>query len=109
MAHGVVILECLETPQSEVWARSYGVLSGACCLRTVPSFVSAVVRDSTAQGVTPRSPDSLEGRNSVITCPNGASEESIGMYEKSRCEWNGCLIDLGSRPRSYGRLKPQGP
>ena len=29
MAHGVVILECLRTPQLEVWARSYGVLSGA--------------------------------------------------------------------------------
>ena len=28
MAHGVVILECPTTPQSEVWARSYGVLSG---------------------------------------------------------------------------------
>ena len=28
MAHGVVILECPRTPQSEVWARSYGVLSG---------------------------------------------------------------------------------
>ena len=29
MAHGVVILECPRTPHSEVWARSYGVLSGA--------------------------------------------------------------------------------
>ena len=29
MARGVVILECLRTPQLEVWARSYGVLSGA--------------------------------------------------------------------------------
>ena len=29
MAHGVVILECPRTPQSEMWARSYGVLSGA--------------------------------------------------------------------------------
>ena len=29
MAHGVVILECPRTPQSEVWARSYGVLSEA--------------------------------------------------------------------------------
>ena len=29
MAHGVVILECSRTPQSEVWARSYGVLRGA--------------------------------------------------------------------------------
>ena len=29
MAHGVVILECPRIPQSEQWARSYGVLSGA--------------------------------------------------------------------------------
>ena len=29
MARGVVILECLRTPQLEVWVRSYGVLSGA--------------------------------------------------------------------------------
>ena len=29
MAHGVVILECPRTPQSEVWARSYEVLSRA--------------------------------------------------------------------------------
>ena len=29
MAHGVVILECPRIPQSEVWARSYEVLSGA--------------------------------------------------------------------------------
>ena len=29
MAHGVVILECPRTPQSEVWARSYGILSEA--------------------------------------------------------------------------------
>ena len=28
MAHGIVILECPRTPQLEVWARSYGVLSG---------------------------------------------------------------------------------
>ena len=28
MAHDVVILECPRTPQSKVWARSYGVLSG---------------------------------------------------------------------------------
>ena len=28
MAHGGVILECPRTLQSEVWVRSYGVLSG---------------------------------------------------------------------------------
>ena len=85
MAHGVVILECPRTPQSEVWARSYGVLNGA-LPRTAPSSVSAVVRDSTPQGVMPGSPDSLEGRNSVTTCSNGVSKESIGIYAKSRCQ-----------------------
>ena len=50
------------------------------------SFVSVVVRDSTAQGVTPGSPDSLEGRNSVNSCLNGASEKSIDIYAKSRCQ-----------------------
>ena len=29
MAHGIVILECPRTPQSKVWTKSYGVLSGA--------------------------------------------------------------------------------
>ena len=80
-----------------------------CCLGTAPTSVSAVVRDSTPQGVTPGSPDSLEGRNSVDTCSNGASEESIDIYAKSRCEWIGRLLELEPEPQSYGRLKPQGP
>ena len=79
------------------------------CLGTAPSCVSAVVRDSTPQGVTPGSPDSLERRNSANTCSNGASEESIGIYKKSRCQWSGCLIELEPGPQSYGRLKLQGP
>ena len=106
MAHDVVILECLRTPQSEVWARSYGVLSGARCLGTVPSYVSAVVRDNTPQRVTLGSPDSLEGHNSRNTFPNGASEESIG---KNTCQWSDCLIDLEPGLQSYGRLQPQRP
>ena len=60
----------------------------------MPSSVSAVMRDNTPQGVMPGSPDSLEGRNSVKTCLNGASEESIGIYAKSRCQWSGRAIDL---------------
>ena len=40
------------------------------------------------------SPDSLEGRNSVNTCSIGASEESIGIYSKSKCQWSGCSTDL---------------
>ena len=47
------------------------------------------MRDSTSQGVTPRSPDSLEGRNSVNTCSNRASDESIGIYAKSKWQWKG--------------------
>ena len=57
-----------------------------CYLGTAPITGSVVVRDNTVQGVTPRSPESLEGRNSVNTCVNGASEESIGIYAKSRCQ-----------------------
>ena len=67
------------------------------------------MRNSTPQGVMPGSPDSLEGSNSVNTCSNGASKESIGIYAKNKCQWSGCLIDLEPGPRSYGRLKLQGP
>ena len=79
------------------------------CLGTAPSSVSAVVRDSTPQGVTPGSPESLEGRNAVTTCSNGVSKESIGIYAKNRCQWSGRSTDLEPGPQSYGRLKPQGP
>ena len=64
------------------------------------------MRDSTPQGVTLGSSDSLEGHNSLNTCLNGVSEESIGIYAKSRCQWSGRLIDLELGLRSYGRLKP---
>ena len=67
------------------------------------------MRDNTAQEVTFRSPEAWEGRNSMNTCPNGASEESIGIYAKNKCQWNGCLIHLEPRPQRYGRLKLQGP
>ena len=63
-----------------------------CCLRVASNTGSAVVRDNIVQGVTPGSPKSLEGRNSVNTCPNGASEEFIGIYAKNRCQWSGRLI-----------------
>ena len=79
------------------------------CVGTAPSCVSAVVRDSTPQGVTPGSPDYLEGRNSFDTCSNGASEESIGIYAKSRCQWSGRLIELVRGPQSSGHLKAHGP
>ena len=40
------------------------------------------MRDNTAQGVTPGSPEAWEGCNSVNIFSNGASEESIGIYAK---------------------------
>ena len=67
------------------------------------------MRDNTAQGVTLGSPEAWEGHNSVNTCSNGASEESIGIYAKNRCQWSGSSIDLESGPQRYGRLKLQGP
>ena len=60
--------------------------------------MSAVVRDNTPQRVTPGRPDFLEGCNLVNTYSNGASEESISIYAKSRCQWSGFLIDLKPEP-----------
>ena len=105
MARGFVILECPRTPQSEVWARSYGVLNGA-LPRDSTKQCECCGEGQHTQGVTPGSPDSLEGRNSVNNCSTGASEESIGIYAKSRCQWSGRLIELEPGPQSYGRLKP---
>ena len=79
------------------------------CLKTAPNSMSAMVRDSTPYGVTPRSPDSFEGRNSINTCSNGASAEFISIYAKSRCQWNSRLTNLEPKPISYGRLKLQEP
>ena len=62
------------------------------CLRAAPNTGSAVVRDSTVQGVTLGSPKSLEGRNSMNTYLNGASEKSISIYSKNRCQWSDRLI-----------------
>ena len=97
MVHGVVILECPRTPQSEVWARSYGILSGE-----LPGDSSQLCECCGERQHTPRS-DAREsrffgGRNLVNTCPNGASEESIGIYAKSRCQWSGRLPDLEPKP-----------
>ena len=108
MARGVVILECPRTPQSEGWTRSYGVLNGA-LPRDSAQQCECCGEGQHTQGVTPGNPDSLEGHNSIDTCSNGASEESIGIYAKSRCQWSGRLIDLEPGPQSYDRLKPQGP
>ena len=77
------------------------------CLGTVPSTGSVVVRVRIVQGVKPASPESLEGRNSLNTCPNGASEESISIHAKSRCQWSGCYIKKMLGQGRYGRLKPQ--
>ena len=60
MAHGIVILECPRIPQSKVWARSYGVLSGA-LLRDNAQLCECCGEDNTTQGVTPKSPEAWEG------------------------------------------------
>ena len=79
------------------------------CLGAVPNTKSVVVRDNTVHGVTLGSLESLEGRNSVNTCPNGASEKSIGIYSNSRCQWSGRLIKTKLGRGRYGRLNLQGP
>ena len=76
------------------------------CLGEVPNTESGVVKDNTVQGVMPRSPESLEGHNSVNTCLNGASEESIGIYTKIKCQWSGRLIKTELRQGRYGCLNP---
>ena len=75
-------------------------------LGIAPNIGSVVVRDNTVQGVTPGSPESLEGRNTVKPCWNRASEESIGIYAKNRCQWTSCLIKTKLGLRRYGRLNP---
>ena len=55
-----------------------------------------MVKDNTAHGVTPRSSEAWEGRSSVNTCPIGASEKSISIYAKSRCQWISRSIDWSS-------------
>ena len=79
------------------------------CLGAAPNTESVVVRDSIVQGLTPGSPESLEGHNSRNTCPNEASEESIGIYAKSKCQWNGRSIKTKLGQGRYGFLNPQGP
>ena len=79
-----------------------------CCLGIAPNIGIAVVRDNTVHGVTLESPKSLEGRNSVNICPNGANEESIDIYAKSKCQWIGHSIKIELGQGRYGRLNPQG-
>ena len=52
--------------------------------------MSAVVRDNTAQGVMPGSPEAWEGHNSMNTCSNGTSEKSIGILAK--VDANGMVV-----------------
>ena len=85
MAHGVVILECPRTPQSGVWARIYGVLSEA-LPRDSTQLCECCGEGQHSRGSDARESEAWEGRNSLITCPNGVSEESIGIYVKSKCQ-----------------------
>ena len=43
--------------------------------------------------------------NFLNTCPNGASEESIGIYVKRRWRWSGCLLESDIIQGSYDGLK----
>ena len=52
------------------------------------------------------SPESLKGRNIVNICPNGASEEFIGICEKSRCQWSGRLIKKKAWMRKIWPFEP---
>ena len=79
------------------------------CLGIAPSTKSAMVTVNTVEEVKPGSLKSLEGRNLVNICPNGACEESIGSHAKSRCQWIGCLIKAKLEPRRHDRLNLQGP
>ena len=67
------------------------------------------MKDSTAQGVSPGNSKAWEGHNLVNTCSNGASEESITIYTKNRCQWSGRLIKIEFEQWRYDRLNPQGP
>ena len=58
--------------------------------------------------MTPGSPESLEGRNSASTCPNGTSEESISIYSKSRCHWSGRSIKKRAQTREIWLSEPAG-
>ena len=66
-----------------------------------------MVRDNIVQGVMPRSFESLERHNLVNSCLNGASEESIGMYTKSGCQWSDSSIKIELGRGRYGCLNPQ--
>ena len=79
------------------------------CLGAPPNIESDVVKDTIVQRVMPGSPKSLKGHNSITTCWNEASEVSIGIYAKSRCQRSGCLIKKKLGPGRYGYLNPQGP
>ena len=80
-----------------------------CCLETVPSFVSVVVGDSTAQGVTPGSPEAWEGRNSVNIAP--MEQMRSPLVSTQRVDANGVVAQyIWSRDHEdMVVLKPQGP
>ena len=75
----------------------------------MPNTESALVRDNTIQEVRHGSLNSLEGHNPLNSCPNGKCEEFIGIYAKSKCQWNSCLIKTKLGQGRYGRLRLEGP
>ena len=74
------------------------------CLGTTSSTGSAMVRDSKVQRVMLGSSKFLEGHEPLSICPNGASEESIGIYAKNRCQCTSCLIKIELEQGRYSHL-----
>ena len=79
------------------------------CLRTTPSSRSAMMWNNIAQEVMLGTPTAWKEHNSFNTCPNGASDEFIGIYAKNRCHWSNFLIESKPRLGRYACLKLQGP
>ena len=59
------------------------------CVGTTLSIGSVVVWNSSAQEVMPRTFKAWKECISFNTCMNGASDESISIYTKNRCQWSG--------------------
>ena len=93
IAYDVRILECSRTPQSEVWAWKYGILSGA-----LPWDITL---EHQWHGSGFRDCQSFNMHNFLDFCLNGASEVSIGIYGKSKCCWSARGVHLSLKPRHH--------
>ena len=80
-----------------ILARRYGNLSGA------------LPRDNALGHHWPRSVtrdcQDLNNHKCLNICMNGANEESIRIYAKSKCQWSGWLIKVKIIQQFYGGLE----